>query len=184
MCSVPLVFLGAFFGYKKEAVEYPTSTSNIPRQIPDQNWFMGGPFVMLVGGILPFGALFVELFLILSSMWLEQYYYVFGYLIIVWLILLVTSSEIAILFCYFQLCSENYNWWWRSFGVSGSVAGYVLLYSAMYFGRLRATSFAAYCLYFGYMGSLCVGLFLMTGTVGMLSCLWFNKLIFSSIKVD
>ena len=39
--STPLVFVGAYFGYKAEAMEYPVKTSNIPRQIPDQPWFMG-----------------------------------------------------------------------------------------------------------------------------------------------
>lgn len=34
--SVPLVFLGSYFGYKKDAIEYPTATANIPRQIPEQ----------------------------------------------------------------------------------------------------------------------------------------------------
>ena len=182
--SVPLVFLGSYFGYKKDTFTYPTATSNIPRQIPEQSWFMNTQFVMVIGGILPFGALFVELFLIMSSVWQEQYYYVFGFLLIVWAILLVTAAEISILFCYFQLCSENYNWWWRSFLTSGAVAQYIFIYSIMYFQRLRATSFAAYCLYFGYMASLCVGMWLMTGAVGLFSCLQFNRLIFGSIKVD
>ncbi len=29
-------------------------------------------------------------------------------------ILVVTCAEIAIVMCYFQLCSEDYHWWWRS----------------------------------------------------------------------
>ena len=70
--SVPLVFLGSYFGYKRDAVEFPTAVSSIPRQVPEQSWFMNAGFVMIVGGILPFGALFVELFLILSSIWMEQ----------------------------------------------------------------------------------------------------------------
>ena len=182
--SVPLVFLGSYFGYKGDSIEFPTAVSSIPRQIPEQSWFMNSGFVMIIGGILPFGALFVELFLILSSIWMEQYYYVFGFLLVVWIILLVTAAEISVLFCYFQLCAENYNWWWRSFLTSGAVAQYVFFYSIMYFQRLKVTTFAAYCLYFGYMGSLCVGLWLMTGAVGMLSCLKFNVLIYGSIKVD
>lgn len=34
--SVPLVFLGAYFGYKKDPLDFPVVTSTIPRQIPDQ----------------------------------------------------------------------------------------------------------------------------------------------------
>jgi transmembrane 9 superfamily protein 2/4 len=182
--SVPLVFLGSYFGYKKDAIEYPTATANIPRQIPEQSWFMNAGFVMIIGGILPFGAMFVELFLIMQSIWAELYYYVFGFLFIVWLILLVTAAEISILFTYFQLCAENHNWWWRSFLTSGAVAQYVFFYSILYFQKMKVSGFAAYCLYFGYMGSLSVGLWLMTGAVGTLACLKFNILIYGSIKVD
>jgi len=182
--STPLVFFGAYFGYRQDAIEFPVNTSNIPRQIPDQPWFMGIPFTLLVGGILPFGACFVELYFILSSVWMDQYYYVFGFLLLVFLILLVTCAEITVLFTYFQLCGENYHWWWRSFCTSGSTAIYVFVYSFVYFKQLEANSFATYMLYFGYMGLASLGLFLMTGAVGVFSSLWFNKVIFASIKID
>jgi transmembrane 9 superfamily protein 2/4 len=36
----------------------------------------------------------VELFFIYSSLWLNQYYYVFGFLLLTWVILLATSAEV------------------------------------------------------------------------------------------
>jgi len=182
--STPLVFFGAYFGYKQDPIEFPVNTSSIPRQIPDQPWFMGIPFTLAIGGILPFGACFVELYFILGSMWMDQYYYVFGFLFLVFVILIITCAEITVLFCYFQLCGENYHWWWRSFSTAGSTAMYVFMYSVVYFKQLEANSFATYMLYFGYMGLTSLGLFLMTGFIGVLSCLWFNKTIFASIKID
>jgi transmembrane 9 superfamily protein 2/4 len=182
--STPLVFLGAYFGYKADAIEFPVNTSSIPRQIPDQPWFMGIPFTLAIGGILPFGACFVELYFILNSVWMDQYYYVFGFLFLVYAILIVTCAEITILFTYFQLCGENYHWWWRSFCTAGSTALYVFFYSFVYFKQLEANTFATYILYFGYMSLISLGLFLMMGFVGMMSSLVFNKTIFNSIKVD
>jgi transmembrane 9 superfamily protein 2/4 len=182
--STPLVFLGAYFGYKQDAIEFPVKTSNIPRQIPDQPWFMGVPFTLMIGGILPFGACFVELYFILASVWMDYYYYVFGFLLLVFFILIVTCAEITLLFNYFQLCNEDYHWWWRSFGTAGSTAIYVFLYSFIYFQQLEANSFSTYVLYFGYMGLASLGLFLMTGFIGVASSLWFNKTIFGSLKVD
>jgi len=182
--SIPLVFAGAYFGYKQDAIEFPVNTSSIPRQIPDQPWFMGVPFTLGIGGILPFGSCFVELYLILNSVWNEWYYFVFGFLFLVVLILIITCAEITILFTYFQLCSEDYHWWWRSFCNAGATAIYVFLYSFIYFKSLEANTFTTYILYFGYMGLVSAGLFLMTGCVGMLSSLWFNKVIFASIKID
>eukprot|EP00850_Spirogloea_muscicola_P016320 SM000131S26750 [mRNA] locus=s131:364739:367927:+ [translate_table: standard] len=38
--SVPLVFIGSYFGYKKPAIEDPVRTNKIPRQIPEQAWYM------------------------------------------------------------------------------------------------------------------------------------------------
>jgi transmembrane 9 superfamily protein 2/4 len=40
--SVPLVFVGSYFGYKKAAPEDPVRTNKIPRQIPEQPWWVYG----------------------------------------------------------------------------------------------------------------------------------------------
>ena len=182
--STPLVFLGSYYGYKQDAFEIPVKTSSIPRQIPDQPWFMEAPFALMISGILPFGACFVELYYIMASVWMSYYYYVFGFLFLVFLILIITSAEITLLFNYFQLCSEDYHWWWRSFGTAGSIGIYVFLYSFIYFQQLQANSFTTYVLYFGYMGLASLGLFLMTGSVGVASCFYFNKVMFESVKFD
>ena len=73
----------------------------------------------LIGDILPFGAVSVELFFIMSALWLHQIYYIFGFLFLVMIVLVATCAEISILLCYFQLCNEDYRWWWRSFMSSG-----------------------------------------------------------------
>ena len=182
--SVPLVFLGAYIGFRKDTIEFPTKFSNIPKPVPDQPWYLGVTFTVLVGGVLPFGACFVELFFILSSMWMDQYYYVFGFLVLVFVILLATCAEITIVLLYFQLCAEDYHWWWRSFLTSGSTALYVLLYSAFYFSKLESNMYVTYVMYFGYMGIISIGLFLLTGTIGLFAALWFTKKIYGSIKVD
>jgi transmembrane 9 superfamily protein 2/4 len=184
--SVPLVFLGAYVGFRKEKLEFPIEAKpdSIPRQIPEQPWYLGTAFTVVIGGILPFGACFVELFFILSSMWMDQYYYVFGFLLLVFFILVLTCAEITMVLIYFQLCSEDYHWWWRSFLTSGSTAFYVFLYSAFYFSKLEANLTITYFIYFGYMTIICFGMFLITGLVGYSAALWFTKKIYSSIKVD
>ena len=182
--STPLVFAGAYLGFKQDAMEFPVNTSSIPRQIPDQPWFMFVPFTLLIGGILPFGSCFVELYYIMASVWMELYYYVFGFLLLVFLILLITCAEITVLFTYFQLCSEDYHWWWRSFANAGATALYVFAYSIVYFQQLEANSPPTYILYFGYMALASLALWLLMGAVGVASSLWFNKVIFASIKID
>ena len=50
----------------------------------------------------------------------------FGFLALVFIILVVTCAEITIVLCYLHLCAEEYRWWWRAFLTSGAVAGDVL----------------------------------------------------------
>jgi len=183
--SVPLAFVGSYFGFKQEEIKNPVRFNQIPRQIPEQSWYMNPIFSIFVGGILPFGAVFIELYFILSSIWLHQIYYVFGFFLIVLLILLVTCAEISMVLIYFQLCSEDYEWWWRAFLTSGSSGVYLFAYSILYFStKLHLTKFTPIIVYFGYMFAVSFSFFILTGTIGFLSCLWFLRIIFGSIKVD
>lgn len=183
--SVPLVVVGAFFGNRSSEIEVPVKTLQIPRQIPVQPIYMHPVISVLMGGVLPFGSVFIQSYFILSSIWLHQYYYLFGFLFVVFLILVVTSAEISVVFAYFQLCNEDYRWWWRSFLSSGSSALYLFLYSAFYyFTSLEIDTFMMTVLYFGYCSILCYFFFVLTGAVGFFCSLWFVKTIYGSIKVD
>jgi len=183
--SLPLVYLGSFLGFRKPEIELPVRTNAIPRQIPQQPVFVHPVLTMLVGGILPFGAVFTELFFIMSSLWQHQFYYLFGFLALVLVILIVTCAEMAIMLVYFQLTSENYNWWWRPFLCCGSSALYLFAYSVMYFfTRLNITKTISILLYFGYMSIISVAFFLLTGSIGTLSSFFFLRAIYGSIKID
>jgi len=182
--STPLVYFGGFLGFKANPMEFPVHTSQIARQVPEQPWFMSGVYIVLLGGVLPFGSCFVEMFFILQSIWMEYYYYVFGFLFFVFAILLLTCAEITILFTYYQLCGEDYHWWWRSFFIGGSTGVYIFFYSIVFFAGLEANVPATYFLYFGYMCLVSFAMFLLLGFVGFMSTLYFNKMIFGSIKID
>merc|ERR1711972_506093 len=183
--SVPLVFLGSYFGFQKDAIELPVRTNQIPRQIPAQPWFIQPLFTSLIGGILPFGAVFTELFFIMSSLWQHQFYYLFGFLALVLGILIVTCAEISIALTYFQLTSEDYNWWWRSFFSCASSAVYVFLYSILYFSsRLHMDKTVSIILYYGYMLLMSLVFFLLTGAIGTLASFSFVRVIYGSIKID
>jgi transmembrane 9 superfamily protein 2/4 len=146
---------------------------------------MNPAFTILIGGILPFGAVFIELFFILTSIWLHQFYYIFGFLFLVFIILIITCAEITIVLCYFQLCSEDYNWWWRSYLTSGSSAIYLFLYAGFYFfTKLQITKLVSGILYFGYMLLASFAFCVLTGTIGFCACFWFTRLIYSSVKID
>ncbi|KAJ3588376.1 hypothetical protein NHX12_011969 [Muraenolepis orangiensis] len=183
--SVPLTFLGAYFGFKKPAIEQPVRTNQIPRQIPEQSFFTKPIPGIVMGGILPFGCIFIQLFFILNSIWSHQMYYMFGFLFLVFIILLITCSEATVLLCYFHLCAEDYHWWWRSFLTSGFTAVYLFIYAIHYFfSKLQIVGAASTILYFGYTIIMVLIFFLFTGTIGFFSSFWFVNKIYSVVKVD
>lgn len=183
--SIPLTFVGSFLGYRKPAIEAPVSTNQIPRQIPDQVWYMSPLLTSLIGGTLPFGAVFIELFFILGAVWGQQLYYVFSFVLVVFLILLVTCAEISIVMTYFQLCAEDYHWWWRSFFTPAASSFYFFLYSVFYFSsRLSITKFISGLLYFGYTAIFTLILFVATGFIGFVASFIFVRKIYTSIPFD
>lgn len=183
--SIPLTFVGAFFGFRKRSIQHPVRTNQIPRQVPEQTLYTKPLPGMLMGGILPFGCIFIQLFFILNSIWAHQMYYMFGFLFLVFLILIITCSEATILLCYFHLCAEDYHWWWRSFFTSGFTAVYFFIYCVHYFtAKLTITGMIATILYFSYTSIIVFMFFLATGAVGFLSTFYFVEKIYGSIKVN
>ena len=52
-----------------QPIEFPVRTNQIPRQIPEQSFYTR-PFPgIIMGGVLPFGCIFIQLFFILNSIW-------------------------------------------------------------------------------------------------------------------
>ncbi|XP_077388388.1 transmembrane 9 superfamily member 2-like [Festucalex cinctus] len=183
--SVPLTVIGAYFGFNKPAIEQPVRTNQIPRQIPEQSFFTKPIPGIVMGGILPFGCIFIQLFFILNSIWYHEIYYMFGFLFLVFIFLLITCSEATILLCYFHLCAEDYHWWWRSFLTSGFTAVYVLIYAVHYFfSKLQIIGAASTFLYFGYTMIMVFIFFLLTGTIGFFACFWFVKKMYSVVEAD
>lgn len=167
--SVPLTFVGAYYGFRKPTIEQPVRTNQIPRQVPEQTFYTKPVPSIIMGGILPFGCIFIQLYFILTSVWAHQTYYMFGFLFLVFIILIVTCSETTILLCYFHLCAEDYRWWWRAFLTSGCTAFYFFLYAMNFYSKSLTVS--------GFF-------FLLTGTIGFFASFWFVRKIFSAIKVD
>lgn len=184
--SLPLNVIGAFIGYKQKAYEFPVRTNQIPREIPNHstfsNWLFG-----VFSGILPFGVVFMELVFVLNSIWGNEFFYFFGFLGVVFLILVLTCAEVSVVLTYLQLSKESYHWWWPAFVSTASSGLYVFAYSLVsLFTKpgLEGIHVVSTLTYAGYMflGSMMFAL--GTGCIGFMSSFAFVRKIYGSVHID
>ncbi|KAL7269059.1 Transmembrane 9 superfamily member 2 [Rhizina undulata] len=183
--SLPLSFFGSWVGFKQPTLEAPVRTNQIPRQIPEQAVYLKQLPSMMLVGILPFGAIFVELYFIMNSIWFQKVYYMFGFLFVCYGIMIITCSTVTILMIYFLLRSENYHWQWRAFFTAGASAIYIFLNALLYWvSKLSLGGFTSNVLYLGYSALIGFLFFVLTGTIGFFSSWLFVRKIYASIKIE
>lgn len=186
--SLPLVFVGAHLAYRQKPITFPTRTNQIQRQIPPP-WFGIKPIVYaVVAGVLPFGTVFMELVVILNSVWTGSVYYLYGALVAVFALLIITCAEMSIVATYLSLSAEDWaSHWHTSFWGSAAAGFYVFLYS-LYFAMSQSAREQVPVvsqLVFVCWSLVVSGAFsLMCGSVGFLSSLWFTRKIYDSIRID
>ncbi|KAJ1304635.1 hypothetical protein OPQ81_005776 [Rhizoctonia solani] len=183
--SAPLSAIGSFFGKKHGPVSHPVRVNQIPRQIPPAPRYLQPWSASLLAGILPFGAAFVELYFVLSSLFASRAYYAFGFIALTAGVVLLTTATVTILFTYFMLCAEEYRWHWRAFMIGGGSAFWVLAYGVFYWlTRLSLDSFSSVVLYAGYLFLIALFDFLITGSIGFLATYWSMRRLYSAIRID
>lgn len=186
--QLPLVYVGSWFGFERMgAYSHPIRANAIPRQIPEQRWYLKGVGRLLLAGFVPFMVIFVELMFVVKSLWVDKtaYYYAFGFTGVVSAVLVVVVVEVTLVATYFLLCSENFHWWWHAFTIGGSSSLWVYAYLVYcYFTKLHISGFLSSMLFFTY-GFLACGVYaLLTGTIGFLAAYTFLSRIYGAIKVD
>ncbi|KAH9929506.1 endosomal P24A protein [Epithele typhae] len=183
--SAPLSAVGSYYGSKHGAVTHPVRVNQIPRQIPPQPKYLRPWAATILAGILPFGAAFIELYFVLSSLFASRAYYAFGFLALTAGVVALTTATVTILFTYFILCAEDYRWHWRAFLTGGGSAFWLLAYGIVYWAmRLNLHSVTSAVLYIGYLLLLALFDFLITGTIGFLATYWAVRRLYGAIRVD
>ncbi|GKV21224.1 hypothetical protein SLEP1_g31222 [Rubroshorea leprosula] len=184
--SFPLALLGTVVGRNRSgAPNNPCRVKTIPRPIPEKKWYLTPSVVSLMGGLLPFGSIFIEMYFVFTSFWNYKVYYVYGFMLLVFLILIIVTVCVTIVGTYFLLNAENYHWQWTSFFSAASTAIYVYLYSIYYYYvKTKMSGFFQTSFYFGYTLMFCVGLGILCGAVGYLGSNLFVRRIYRNIKCD
>ncbi|KDD76545.1 endomembrane protein 70 [Helicosporidium sp. ATCC 50920] len=184
--SIPLCLFGTVVGRNwNGAPDTPCRVKRIPSPIPHRAWYLRPLAVAALGGVLPFGSIFIEMYFVFTSFWNYKVYYVYGFFLLVFIILLVVTLCVTVVATYFLLNAENYHWHWASFGAGASTSIYVWLYSVHYFFvKTKMTGFFQTTFYFGYTLMFCIGLSVMCGSVGYLGASAFVRRIYKNIKCD
>ncbi|XP_061337174.1 transmembrane 9 superfamily member 1 [Gastrolobium bilobum] len=184
--SFPLALLGTVVGRNwSGAPNNPCRVKTIPRPIPEKKWYLTPSVVSLMGGLLPFGSIFIEMYFVFTSFWNYKVYYVYGFMLLVFVILVIVTVCVTIVGTYFLLNAENYHWQWTSFFSAASTAVYVYLYSIYYYYvKTKMSGFFQTSFYFGYTLMFCLGLGILCGAVGYLGSNLFVRRIYRNIKCD
>ncbi|KZV49809.1 transmembrane 9 superfamily member 3-like [Dorcoceras hygrometricum] len=184
--SFPLALLGTVIGRNwSGAPNNPCRVKTIPRPIPLKKWYLTPSVVSMMGGLLPFGSIFIEMYFVFTSFWNYKVYYVYGFMLLVFLILVIVTACVTIVGTYFLLNAENYHWKWTSFFSAASTAIYVYLYSIYYYSiKTKMSGFFQTSFYFGYTLMFCLGLGILCGAVGYLGSNLFVRRIYQNIKCD
>ncbi|KAI8073117.1 hypothetical protein BC940DRAFT_103459 [Gongronella butleri] len=186
LVAFPLTVLGAIIARRwAPTSDFPCRVNPIPRPIPEKLWYQEPLAIAAMGGILPFGSIFIEMYFVFTSFWTYKIYYVYGFMLLVFMILLVVSACVAIVCTYFLLNAEDHRWHWLSFMSCASTALYVYLYATYYyFTKTKMSGTFQTSFYFGYTALLCLGMFCLLGFVGHSSGNWFVKKIYQNVKID
>lgn len=183
---LPLTLVGTVLGRNIAGqVDVPCRVNAVPRPIPEKKWFMEPAVITMLGGVLPFGSIFIEMYFIFTSFWAYKIYYVYGFMLLVFVILLIVVACVTVVCAYFLLNAEDYRWQWTCFSSSASTAIFVYLYAAYYFFfKTKMYGFFQTSFYFGYMALFSGALGLMCGTAGFIASSLFVKKIYSTVKID
>ena len=184
--TLPLTLVGAVLGRNLAgSTNNPCRVNPIPRPMPDRQWYVEPWVIVLLGGVLPFGSIFIEMYFIFTSFWAYKIYYVYGFMLLVFLILLIVTVCVTIVATYFLLNAEDYRWQWVSFLTSASTAIYLYLYS-VYFFVFKTKMYGTFqtTFYFGYMALFSMALGLLCGAFGFQGASMFVTKIYRNVKID
>jgi transmembrane 9 superfamily protein 3 len=185
--SFPLVIVGTMVGRhgRRKGMEVLPRVSQIPRLIPEKQWYLRRWTFIVTGGVLPFGSIFIELYFVFTSFWNYKFYYVYGFALLVMCILLIVTMCVSVVCTYFLLNAEDHRWPWTAFLLGASTAGYMFLYAVYFFvAKTKMTGLLMTTLYFGYMALFSCGCGWTTGAVAYAAANIFVRRIYRNLKID
>ena len=183
-CTLPLISIGSFFGYKSNRINIPFNINKIPSVIPSKPWYLRYRYISFVTGLVGFATIVLEFNYVMAALWRHQIYFLAAFFYISFFLFIIVVGEMTILVVYFNLCYGDYNWWWKSFIIGSSPVIYFILYSIVYFFYMKITRISAMIVYFGLMSMISAMVVFICGTVSVFFSMGFLNRIYSKIRID
>ncbi|XJO76359.1 hypothetical protein BDV3_006894 [Batrachochytrium dendrobatidis] len=131
---LPLVWIGSRMGSLHKGYKFPTGCRQIPRQIPQQPWYLDPVGIILIAGVFPFAVVYFELSFVFDTVWqMHHIQHFFGYVSIIAILFCLTCIEISVIITYLTLGAEDHQWQWRAFATGASPTLYIFAYSVLYY---------------------------------------------------
>ncbi|XP_047157152.1 transmembrane 9 superfamily member 5 [Vigna umbellata] len=181
--AVPLLAFGGVIGYRfKSKFQSPSATKRHPRDIQQLAWYRRTPFLMFIGGLVPFSAIVLQLHQVYASMWGYKIYTLPSILFVTFIPVIVIIALVSIGLTYIQLSVEDHEWWWRSVLCGGSTAIFMFGYSIYFYVRSNMSGFLQLSFFIGYNACLCYAFFLIFGAISFRVSFLFVRFIYHNVK--
>ncbi|CAJ1979143.1 unnamed protein product [Sphenostylis stenocarpa] len=181
--GIPLLAFGGVIGYRfRSKFQSPSATKRHPTDIQQLAWYRRTPFLMFIGGLVPFSAIVLQLHQVYASMWGYKIYTLPSNLFATFISVIVIVSLVSIGLTYIQLSVEDHEWWWRSVLCGGSTAIFMFGYCIYFYVRSNMSGFLQLSFFIGYNASLCYAFFLIFGAISFRVSFLFVRLIYHNVK--
>lgn len=188
LCFVmlPLNIMGTIVGRAISGEFTPLCRINpVPRPIPEKKWYLSPWSLAILGGLLPAGSAFIEVYFIFTSFWSYRFYYVFDFILLVFIMLILVTMLSSVICTYFLVNAEDYRWHWMSFCSGASISLYLYSFALYYFlFKTHMTGMFQTTFYFAYTFVFCALVGLLCGTSAYTGASIFVHRIYGSIKAD
>ena len=109
-----MIAFGGVIGYRfSSKFQSPSATKRHSRDIQQLAWYRRTPFLMFIGGLVPFSAIVLQLHQVYASMWGYKIYTLSSILFATFILVIVIIALVSIGLTYIQLSAEDHEWWWR-----------------------------------------------------------------------
>ncbi|KAL9228581.1 hypothetical protein vseg_004143 [Gypsophila vaccaria] len=182
--TVPFLALGGIIGKRYGHRKLLPLPKRFLREVPQLAWYMETRSQMLIGGLLPFSGVLVELHLFYASLWSYKLFTQLSVLFITFLILVCLTAVLSIGLTYIQLSEGDPRWWWRSVLRGGSTAIFMLAYCLYFYNRSSMSGLMQLTYFLGFNLSICYAFFLMLGAISFCASSVFMSHIFHAVKSE